>query len=197
MSLSVPISNAINDSELIKQFRQGSQTAMESLINRYKSKIYTSVLFIVKNKQLAEDIFQETFIKIIDTLRTDRYNEENKFLPWALRISHNLCVDYFRKAKRMQIVHTGDSNLLFEMSGQNTETADGHLIKQQTNSKVEQMLMQLHEEQRVVIVLRYFANLSFKEIAKITDCSINTSLGRMRYGLINLKRLMVENKISL
>ncbi|WP_298412676.1 sigma-70 family RNA polymerase sigma factor [Hydrotalea sp.] len=184
------------DNDLILSFQEGNQTALETLVNRHKEKIFTSILFMVKDKYLAEDLFQDVFIKIIDTLRTNRYNEEGKFIQWALRIAHNLCVDYFRKVKRNSIISSDDKDV-FDMLNLTNESADTSIIQIQTRQKLHDMLNHLSEEQREVIVLRHFADMSFKEIAKITNTSINTSLGRMRYGLINLRKMMLEHQIAL
>ena len=185
------------DTDLIRSFQEGNQQALETLINRYKEKIFSSIFFLVKDKYLAEDLFQEVFIQVIDTLRSNRYNEEGKFLQWALRISHNLSVDYFRKVKRTKIIYSGDDKNIFEVINTNVETADTKLVQGQSHDKIRSMLEQLPEEQREVIVLRHYADMSFKEIATITNTSINTALGRMRYGLINLRKMMIENQIAL
>lgn len=191
-----PLQKAL-DTDLIRSFQEGNQLALEILINRYKEKIFSSIFFLVKDKYLAEDLFQEVFIKVIDTLRSDRYNEEGKFVQWALRISHNLCVDYFRKINRVKIINSGDDKDIFETLDINAESADSYLVQSQTHSKIRDMLQHLPEEQREVIVLRHYADMSFKEIATITNTSINTALGRMRYGLINLRKMMIEHQIAL
>ena len=191
-----PLQQAL-DTDLIRSFQEGNQQALETLINRHKEKIFSSIFFLVKDKYLAEDLFQEVFIKVIDTLRTNRYNEEGKFLQWALRISHNLCVDHFRKVKRTKIIYSGDDKDIFEVININSESADNKLVQGQSHDKIRSMLEQLPEEQREVIVLRHYADMSFKEIAGITYTSINTALGRMRYGLINLRKMMIENQIAL
>ncbi len=185
------------DTQLVNAFQNGSIPAFEELISRYKDKLYTSIFFLVKDKYLAEDLFQETFIKIIDTLRTGRYNEEGKFLQWAMRIAHNLCVDYFRKIKRTPSIVTSDDKDIFEVLYFADETPEQKVMKAQSHERVHRMLELLPEEQREVIVLRHFGDLSFKDIAKVTNCSINTALGRMRYGLINLRKMMMEKQISL
>jgi len=185
------------DNELIRLFIEGNMTALEALVLRHKDRIYTSILFLVKDKYLAEDIFQEVFIRVIDTLRSGRYTDEGKFLPWAMRIAHNLCVDHFRKVKRTPVIKTGDDRDIFEVLNFTEEGADVKLIKRQSHETVREMLNRLPEDQREVIILRHYADMSFKEIASLTDCSINTALGRMRYGLINLRKMMVEKKIAL
>ena len=184
------------DNELVKLFQAGDETALESLLSRYKEKIYTTIFYLVKDRHLAEDLFQEVFIKIIDKLRSKNYNDEGKFLHWALRISHNLCVDYFRKEKRNNTT-SGDSNNLFEMLEISSDATDTKFVNGQVHEKVRVMLDKLPEEQREVIILRHFADLSFKEIAELTNTSINTSLGRMRYGLINLRKMIEENQMVL
>ncbi|MCU0386563.1 MAG: sigma-70 family RNA polymerase sigma factor [Flavihumibacter sp.] len=185
------------DNELIHLFMDGDMAALEMLILRHKDKLYTSILFLVKDKYLAEDIFQDVLIKIIDTLRAGRYTEEGKFLPWAMRIAHNLCVDHFRKVKRSPAIKTSDDRDIFEVINFTEEGADAKMMKRQSHDRVRQMLDRLPEDQREVIILRHYAELSFKEIAALTNCSINTALGRMRYGLINLRKMMTEKNIAL
>ncbi|MEI2708778.1 MAG: sigma-70 family RNA polymerase sigma factor [Chitinophagaceae bacterium] len=166
-----------SDTQLIRAFQEGDSTALEILVNRYKDKIFSSILFLVKDKYLAEDLFQDVFIKVIDTLRKNNYTEEGKFLPWALRISHNLCVDYFRKVKRSPAIKTSDDRDIFEVINVVEESAETKLMASQSHDRVRKMLNMLPEEQREVIVLRHFADMSFKDIADITNCSINTALG--------------------
>ena len=185
------------DHELIHEFRDGDLNALEALVIRHKDKLYTSILFLVKDKYLAEDIFQDVLIKVIDTIRGGRYTEEGKFLPWATRIAHNLCVDHFRKVKRTPAIKTSDDRDIFEVINFTEEGADTKMMKRQSHERVRQMLDMLPEDQKEVIILRHYADLSFKEIASLTDCSINTALGRMRYGLINLRKMMLEKNIAL
>src|ERR1700709_1628872 len=185
------------DHELIHQFRDGDLYALEALIIRHKDKLYTSILFLVKDKYLAEDIFQDVLIKIIDTIRGGRYTDEGKFLPWAMRIAHNLCVDHFRKVKRTPTIKTSDDRDIFEVINFSEPGADHRMMQGQSHERVRKMLDLLPEDQREVIVMRHYADLSFKEIANLTNCSINTALGRMRYGLINLRKMMVEKNIAL
>jgi RNA polymerase sigma factor (sigma-70 family) len=185
------------DHELITDFQDGDLHALETLVLRHKDKMYTSILFLVKDKYLAEDIFQDVLIKIIDTIRGGRYTEEGKFLPWAMRIAHNLCVDHFRKVKRTPSIRTSDDRDIFEVINFTEEGADMKMMKRQSHDRVRQMLDLLPEDQREVIILRHYADLSFKEIASLTNCSINTALGRMRYGLINLRKMMTQKKIAL
>lgn len=186
-----------SDLELVRLFQDGNLQAMETLVLRHKDKLYTSIFFLVKDSYLAEDIFQDVFIRIIDTVRAGRYTEEGKFLPWAMRIAHNCCVDHFRKVKRNPVIRNGENQDLFEVLSFTEENAETAMIKQQTHDRIYTLLMQLPEDQREVIILRHYADMSFKEIAKATDCSINTALGRMRYGLINLRKMMTQRQISL
>jgi RNA polymerase sigma factor (sigma-70 family) len=185
------------DHELIRLFTDGNLDALEILVLRHKDKLYTSILFLVKDKYLAEDIFQDVFIRIIDTMRSGRYTEEGKFLPWAMRIAHNLCVDHFRKVKRTPTIRTGEDKDIFEVLNFSEDSAETVMIRRQSHDRVRDMLQSLPEDQREVIILRHYADMSFKEIAAATNCSINTALGRMRYGLINLRKLMTQKQIAL
>jgi RNA polymerase sigma factor (sigma-70 family) len=187
----------LTDHELINLFIAGNVNALEALVLRHKDKLYTSIHFLVKDKYLAEDIFQDVFIRIIDTVRSGRYTDEGKFLPWAMRIAHNLCVDHFRKVKRTPTIRTGEDQDIFEVLNFTEENAEDRMIRQQSHNRVRSMLDKLPEDQREVIILRHYADMSFKEIADITGCSINTALGRMRYGLINLRKMMLQKQIAL
>jgi RNA polymerase sigma-70 factor (ECF subfamily) len=187
----------LSDHELITLFNAGNVNAFETLVLRHKDKLYTSILFLVKDKYLAEDIFQDVFIRVIDTIKGGRYTEEGKFLPWAMRIAHNLCVDYFRKVKRTPTIRNSEDQDIFEVLNFTEDSAEDKLIKKQSHNRVKDMLDLLPEDQREVIILRHYADMSFKEIAQVTNCSINTALGRMRYGLINLRKMMVAKQISL
>lgn len=187
----------LTDQDLIKRFAAGQSDAIEELVNRYKDRIYTSIYYLVKDKYLAEDIFQDVFIKVIDTIKGDRYSEEGKFLPWVLRIAHNMCVDHFRKVKRTPTIKTSDDRDIFEVLNFSEESAEQKVVQRQSHDRVRKMLDMLPEEQKEVIILRHYADLSFKEIAELTRCSINTALGRMRYGLLNLRKIMVEKQIAL
>jgi RNA polymerase sigma factor (sigma-70 family) len=187
----------LTDHELINLFIAGNVNALEALVLRHKDKLYTSIHFLVKDKYLAEDIFQDVFIRIIDTVRGGRYTDEGKFLPWAMRIAHNLCVDHFRKVKRTPTIKTGEDQDIFEVLNFSEESAEDKMIRRQTHNRIRAMLDKLPEDQREVIILRHYADMSFKEIADITGCSINTALGRMRYGLINLRKMMLQKQIAL
>lgn len=185
------------DNELVKSFQTGNNDALEVLLERHKDKLFSSIYFLVKDKFLAEDLFQEVFIKIIDRFRTNRYNEEGKFIQWAMRIAHNLCVDHFRKVKRTPPIMTSDSHDIFETINVCEAGPEKLLMKNQSHQSVREIIDMLPIEQREVIILRHFGDMSFKEIAEKTNCSINTALGRMRYALLNMRKLMVEKQIEL
>ncbi|QES90650.1 RNA polymerase sigma factor [Rhizosphaericola mali] len=191
---------SLNDTNLVLAFQNGNLKALDVLIERYKDKLYSSIYFLVKDEWIADDIYQDTFIRIIDTLRFHRYNEQGKFLPWAARIAHNLCIDFFRKQKRKPPIVTSDQGEvrdIFDAIDSQVDNAEQKMMQQQSFGLMYQMLDLLPNDQREVIVLRHFADLSFKEIAVMTNCSINTALGRMRYGLINLRKIMTENSVVL
>ncbi|MBS1761089.1 MAG: sigma-70 family RNA polymerase sigma factor [Bacteroidetes bacterium] len=185
-----------SDHELVYLFSEGQSEALETLVLRHKDKLYTSIYFLVKDKYLAEDIFQEVFIRVIDTMRGGRYSEEGKFLPWAMRIAHNLCVDHFRKVKRTPVIRTSEDTDIFEVLNFSEGSAEDKMMRRQSHDRVRDLLNKLPEDQREVIILRHYADMSFKEIAAATDCSINTALGRMRYGLINLRKMMTYKQAA-
>jgi RNA polymerase sigma-70 factor (ECF subfamily) len=185
-----------SDAELIQAYIHGTETALEILINRYKDKVYTSVYMLVKDKYLAEDIFQDAFLKIIKTIKEGRYAEQGKFLPWAIRVAHNLCMDHFRRTKQQIPVTLPDGQDISVLFGDSDMPADG-IEKRQVHGSVRKLVEELPEEQREVIVLRIYADLSFKEISDLTGVSINTALGRMRYGLINLRKLIADKQMVL
>ena len=185
------------DQQLVHLYIDGNSDALSTLVTRYKDRIYTSIYLLVKDKYLAEDLFQDVFIRIIDTLKGGRYTDEGKFLPWALRIAHNMCVDHFRKVKRSPSIKTSDDRDIFEVLNFSEPSAETKMMQSQSHDRVRRMIDLLPEDQREVIIMRHYADLSFKEIAELTNCSINTALGRMRYGLINMRKMMVEKQIAL
>ncbi len=189
--------SSLTDQQLVHLYVEGNSDALSTLVSRYKDKIYTSIYLLVKDKYLAEDLFQDVFIRIIDTLNGGRYTDEGKFLPWALRIAHNMCVDHFRKVKRSPSIKTSDDRDIFEVLNFNEASPEQKMMQSQSHDRVRKMIDLLPEDQREVIILRHYADLSFKEIAELTKCSINTALGRMRYGLINMRKMMVEKQIAL
>lgn len=188
---------ALSDKELINLYLEGDQKSFEILLGRHKNKIYTSIYLFVKDHELAEDIFQEVFIKIIDTLRKGKYNHEGKFLQWAMRISYNLCVDYFRRSKRRTKVSPSETFDIFDVLEVNDDNMETTMIKSQTHARVRQLVDLLPPEQREVVILRHYADMSFKEIAALTKVSINTALGRMRYALINIRKMVEEQHVQL
>lgn len=187
----------LTDQQLVHLYVDGNSDALSTLVDRYKDRIYTSIYLLVKDKYMAEDLFQDVFIRIIDTLRSRRYTDEGKFLPWALRIAHNMCVDHFRKIKRSPSIKTSDDRDIFEVLNFSEPSAESRMMQTQSHERVRKMIDLLPEDQREVIILRHYAELSFKEIAELTQCSINTALGRMRYGLINMRKMMTEKQIAL
>lgn len=188
--------NNLSEKELVQLYLNGNVNALSTLISRYKDRIYTAIYLLVKDKYMAEDLFQDVFIRIIDTLKVKGYSNEGKFLPWALRIAHNLCVDHFRKIKRTPSITTSDDRDIFEVLNFSEPNAETRLIQSQRHERVRKMIDLLPEDQREVIILRHYADLSFKEIASITNCSTNTALGRMRYGLINMRKMTLEKKFA-
>jgi RNA polymerase sigma-70 factor (ECF subfamily) len=182
----------LNDKDLILTYLEGNQKAFEILLNRHRKKIYTSIYLFVKDSDLAEDIFQDVFIKIIDTLRKGKYNHEGKFLQWAMRISYNMCVDHFRRSKRRTKVSATETFDIFDVLETHEENMETTMIKSQLHSKVRELVDSLPPEQREVVILRHYADMSFKEISQLTRVSINTALGRMRYALINIRKMVNE-----
>ncbi len=185
----------LSDRELIVSYLDGQDVAFEELLNRHKDKIYTSIYLFVKNTPLAEDIFQEVFIKIIDTLRKGKYNHEGKFLQWAMRIAYNMCVDHFRRSKRRTKVSPTETFDIFDVLEVTDDNMETTMIKDQTYSRIRSLVDQLPPEQREVVILRHYADMSFKEIAQLTRVSINTALGRMRYALINIRKMVEEKEM--
>jgi RNA polymerase sigma factor (sigma-70 family) len=186
----------VNESELISAYIQGDESAFAALVNRYKSKIYTTIYLVVKDSYVAEDLMQDTFIKAIKTLKEGRYNEEGKFLPWILRIAHNLAIDYFRRAKRYPNVVFEDGSSVFNSLSFADESVESVQITKESHEHLRSMIKKLPNQQREVLVMRHYEDLSFQEIAEATGVSINTALGRMRYALINLRKLMSKTKYA-
>lgn len=187
----------LNDQQLIKCYMDGNDKAFEVLLNRHKEKIYTSIYLFVKDTELAEDIFQDVFIKIIRSLAKGKYNHQGKFLQWAMRISYNMCVDHFRKSKRRTKVSPTETFDIFDILESPEENMEQQIMKSQVHQKIRKVVDKLPEEQREVVILRHYADMSFKEIAQLTHVSINTALGRMRYALINMRKVIEDEKIQL
>lgn len=185
------------DHELVSAFLEGREEALHQLILRHQRKVFTGIFMLVRDRELADDIFQETFIKVINTLRSGHYNEEGKFISWVQRIAHNLVIDHFRNQKRMPMVHENDEYSIFDTLPLADSNAEDKLIKDQVEHQVRQLIEELPYDQREVVIMRHFGNMSFKEIAECTNVSINTSLGRMRYALINLRKLIQTRKMVL
>jgi RNA polymerase sigma-70 factor (ECF subfamily) len=189
-------SSKITDQNLVTQYIQGNEACLEMLINRHKDRIFTTIILIVKDSYIAEDLFQETFIKIIKNLKKGKYNEEGKFLPWAIRIARNMAIDYFRKMKRMPIVTGSDGEDVFRKIKLAVDNREEQMIRHEKESMVRAVINKLPEEQRQVLILRHYGDLSFKEIATMTGVSINTALGRMRYALNNMRKMMEHTSIN-
>ena len=187
----------LNDKELILSYLDGNEKAFEELLSRHKQRIFTSIYLFVKDQAQAEDIFQDVFIKIVDTLRKGKYNHEGKFLQWALRISYNMCVDNFRRSKRRPTVSPTETFDIFDVLENPEDNVEQTIMKSQTHERIRKLVDALPPEQREVVILRHYADMSFKEIAALTRVSINTALGRMRYALINIRRMVEEKEVVL
>jgi RNA polymerase sigma factor (sigma-70 family) len=187
----------ISDQELVHLYIKGNEACLAQLLKRHKRSIFTAIYLLVKNRALAEDIFQETFIKIINTLRLGNYNEEGKFGPWAVRIGRNLAIDYIRKQKRNMVITDSEGNDILSYIQIAEESREDKLIQYQTEQNIKELVKRLPEEQRQVLIMRHWGDLSFKEIADQTGVSINTALGRMRYALNNLRKMMEQQSVKI
>lgn len=186
-----------DDAALVQDYINGNERALEMLIKRHKLKIYNFIYSKVFDRDTAEDIFQETFIKVIRTLKRGVYNEEGKFLPWVMRIAHNLVIDFFRKNNRIPTFDNSDEFDIFQLIGDGNPTAEKVMIEEQVVEDLQNLIVKLPEDQKDVLTMRLYKDMSFKEIAESTGVSINTALGRMRYAIINLRKLIEENQIIL
>lgn len=188
----------LTDQELVLQFIDGSQSSIEILIQRHKNKVFGYISMYIRDSNLAEDIFQETFLKVINSLRSGKYRDSGKFLSWVMRIAHNLIIDHFRREKQSNVLSNDAYETdLFNSKKLSDDNIEDNIVRSQIESDVRALLEELPDDQREVVVLRHYAGLSFKEIADQTNVSINTALGRMRYALINMRKLMEKNNISL
>ncbi|NCC71109.1 sigma-70 family RNA polymerase sigma factor [bacterium] len=187
----------LTDQQLIDQYLEGKQICLEILIQRHKKKVFSYALMVLKDRQLAEDIFQDTFIKVINTLHSGSYKEEGKFLQWVMRIAHNLMIDHFRRAKRIPTVEGSDEYDIFETINVYEDNIEDKIIDEQIKKDVKRLIEFLPPEQKEVLIMRHYGDMSFKEIADQTNVSINTALGRMRYALINLRKLITNKEIVL
>ena len=198
----MPKQQFIDDHELVKLYTNGDESALETLVTRHKRRLFTYIFMIVKNRELSEDIFQDTFLKVVGTLKKGHYNEEGKFLPWVQRIAHNLIIDHFRKDNRMPTIsggtnEDGEEYSIFDIIKMREGNTEDKIVKKQIHKDLRQLVNQLPMEQKEVLMMRHYFDMSFKEISEQTNVSINTALGRMRYALINLRKLAKENNISL
>ena len=178
----------VSDSELVTLYIRGNEKAFEKLVQRHKSRIYTTIYLIVKDQYVAEDLLQDTFIKAVDTIKSGRYNDEGKFLPWIIRIAHNLAIDYFRRDKRYPNVVFEDGSSVFNTLDFAEDSVESIQIRQETHEQLREMIQRLPDVQKQVLIMRHYEDMSFQEIANATGVSINTALGRMRYALINLRK---------
>lgn len=186
------------DNDLVQQFIEGNYQAIETLISRHKNRVYAYILLVVKNQHLAEDIFQDTFVKVINSLKHGRYVENGKFISWVIRIAHNLIIDFYRKDKHLNTVSNDNYEYdLFNSSRYSDKNVEGAMIEDQIAKDIKELINQLPLEQREVVVMRHYMELSFKEIADQTGVSINTALGRMRYALINMRKMIEEKNLQM
>jgi RNA polymerase sigma factor (sigma-70 family) len=188
----------ISDYELIQQFIKGEQSCFEEIIHRHKNKVFAYIGLYIRDQALVEDIFQDTFLKVIQSVKAGKYYDNGKFLSWVMRIAHNLIIDHFRRLKQMNTMSNDDyESDLFNSKKLSDANIEDDIIRGQIRKDVRMLIGELPDDQRQVVILRHYAGLSFKEIADYTDVSINTALGRMRYALINMRKIMQEKKISL
>lgn len=187
----------IPDSFLVKNYVAGDESALATLIERHQSKIFGFIYSKVADRDVSDDIFQDTFIKVIKTLKSNSYNEEGKFLPWVMRIAHNLVIDHFRKNKKMPMFRETEEFSIFSIMSDNEPTIENQIITNQVESDLKRLIEELPDDQKEVLVMRMYQDLSFKEIAELTGVSINTALGRMRYALLNLRKVIEKNNIIL
>ena len=190
-------SNLTQDGILVSNYIRGCEASLEILIKKHKQRLYSFIFSKIQDRDITEDIFQDTFIKVIRTLKRGNYNEQGKFLPWVMRISHNLIIDHFRKNNRMRLFKNTDEFDIFSVISDGNLNAEKQLIKEQVLSDVKELVQELPQEQMEVLEMRIYKDMSFKEISENTGVSINTALGRMRYALINLRKIIEKNKIIL
>lgn len=187
----------ITDQELVKRYLNGSEASFEILLKRHKNRVFTYILLLVKDRDLAQDVFQDTFVRAIDTIKGGKYKEEGKFLPWIMRIAHNLVIDHFRKDNKMPKVRETEEFSVLSTISTKDRNVEENLVREQIHSDLRKLVKLLPYDQREVLLMRHYGKMSFKEIADLTGVSINTALGRMRYALINLKRMIEENEMTM
>ena len=191
------IPSKYTDADLVKSYINGSEIALESLVNRHKLQIFNFINSKINDRDTSEDIFQDTFIKVIRTLKNGLYNEEGKFLPWIMRIAHNLVIDHFRKSNRIPTIENKEEFDIFQFVSDTAPNAENILIEDQILKDIQKLIQELPHDQKEVLIMRLYRDMSFKEIAENTKVSINTALGRMRYAIINLRKLIEDYKIVL
>ena len=191
------LSSVLSDQELVAGYLNGDNKSFQTLLLRHKSRVYAFIMSKIKNRDLTEDIFQDTFIKVINSLQRGKYNEEGKFLPWMMRISHNLVIDHFRKEAKMKNIRPTDDFNIFDVINNGNKGQDEEMIRKRVHSDLNMLIQDLPNDQMDVLKMRYFEDMSFKEISVVTGVSINTALGRMRYALINLRNLAKEQNVDL
>lgn len=192
------MSNNLSDKELVMRYQAGDVSCFQILVDRYQNKVYSYIMMLVRDRQLADDLFQDTFLKIIRTIKGGAYKEEGKFIQFAMRIAHNLIIDYFRKEKRLPMVDpTKEDYDMLANARLKDPSVEERIITEQIYDDLRKMINRLPDEQREVLNLRFYSDMSYKEIADVTNVSINTALGRMRYALINLRKIAEEKKLTL
>ncbi|MBS7357800.1 MAG: sigma-70 family RNA polymerase sigma factor [Candidatus Limimorpha sp.] len=192
------MSNNLSDKELVMRYQAGDVSCFQILVDRYQNKVYSYIMMLVRDRQLADDLFQDTFLKIIRTIKGGAYKEEGKFIQFAMRIAHNLIIDYFRKEKRLPMVDpTKEDYDMLANARMKDPSVEERIITEQIYDDLRKMINRLPDEQREVLNLRFYSDMSYKEIADVTNVSINTALGRMRYALINLRKIAEEKKLTL
>ena len=185
------------DAQLVSSYLDGSEYALEQLINRHQLQIFNFINSKINDRDTSEDLFQDTFIKVIRTIKSGAYNEEGKFLPWVMRIAHNLVIDHFRKSNRIPTVGNKEDFDIFQFISDKSPNAESTLVQEQVLKDLQKLIQELPEDQKEVLIMRLYRDMSFKEIAENTNVSINTALGRMRYAIINLRKLITEHQIIL
>ena len=190
-------SKSLSDAILVSNYINGDESALTALINRHQQRLYSFIFSKVYDRDVTEDVFQDTFIKVIKTLKLGKYNEEGKFLPWVMRIAHNLVIDYFRKNNRMPKFNNNGDFDIFSVLSDDSLNAEAELVRSQIHDDIRNLVEELPEDQRTVLKMRMYNDMSFREISENTSVSINTALGRMRYALINLRKLIESNNIIL
>ncbi len=191
------LSKSLTDVELVRHYTNGNEQAFELLLHRHKRKVWSHIFLMVRDREVTEDLFQDAFIKVVHHLKEGRYNEEGKFLPWVMRIAHNLVIDHFRRNKKMPLVRSTDVYDVFATHSQPGKNVEEQLVNLQIDADVRNLIDRLPPEQKEVVVMRTYLGMSFKEIAEHTDVSINTALGRMRYALINMRKLIKQHGMQL